>query len=117
MAKLTVLPITPDGVDFAADNVAANVAGDSVDQSSGLLIAVENGAGAPITVTVSAPVAEAKAGDFGQQAVADIEVVVTNGTTEVFTIPKGFAVLGDYVWTYSSITSVKIGVYSLAPDS
>lgn len=117
MAKLTVQNVTPAGLALSASLAAAAALGDSVDSSSGLVLVVENADAGSHTVTLTAPVATAQAGNYGQQTVADIAVAVAAGTTQLITIPAGFAELGVFSWTYDSETGVSVGVLSLTPDA
>lgn len=116
MAKLTVQPITPDGLDLDDSLAAAAAAGDNVDSASGLLLWMKNADVGPHTLTIDAPVATAQAGGFGSQAIADIVVAVPAGESRGITIPAGYAVLGVVSWTYDDETGVSVGVFSLAAN-
>ena len=113
MAELTVLPITPDGLDTGANLVAADAAGDDVANAGGLLFVVDNADAGPHTVTVSAPVAEAVAGNYGVQAVADIVISVPASERREFVIPSGYAADNKFSLAYDDVTSVSVGVFSL----
>ena len=117
MAKLLVTAITKAGLaGITTSLVAADVAGDSVDTSSGIFIVVANGDGSPHTLTVAAPVATAGCGNLGALDVDDITLVVAAGDTGFVSIPLGYVNgSGDLGWTYDAITSVTVGVFSIAP--
>jgi len=116
MAILTVTPIQKSGlVSLTAELTAADAAGDQYDASSGTFIVMENGDAAPHTLTVTAPAASAQCGNLGALPVADITLVVAAGATGLVSIPSGYADTGDYKWSYDAVTSVKIGVFSIAP--
>ena len=117
MAKLTPTAVKKAGIaDLDTALVAADVAGDSVDQSSGLLIVMKNADASPHTLTVAKPVASADCGEFGALTVADLTLVVAAGDTGFLTIPNGYINAGgDFAWTYDAVTSVTVGVFSLAP--
>lgn len=116
MAELTVQAITKAGLaDMLTALASADVAGDSVKQSQGLLIVLDNADGSPHTLTVTAPEATANCGDLGSLAVADLTLVVANGNIGFLTIPSGYGDGEDFSWTYDAITSVTVGVFSLSP--
>lgn len=115
MAQLTVTSITQDGVDQNASAVAADVAGDSVTASSGLFVEMTNGDASPHTLTVAKPKTTTACPPFGTLDIDDIVITVPAGETRSFTIPPGFSDgSGNFAWTYDAVTSVKIGVFSLA---
>ncbi len=117
MAELTVLAIQKAGIaDISAVLVAADVAGDTVGSSSGIFIAMANGDASPHTLTVAAPTATTDCGNFGELDVEDITLVVAAGDTGFVSIPLAYIDgSGDFAWTYDAITSVTIGVFSIAP--
>ena len=116
MALLTVTPITKSGVpDVAAALVAADVAGDSVNASSGLFIAVDNADAAAHTLTIVAPVATAGCGHYGSLPVEDIAFEVAAGAMGFLTVPAGYSDGGNFSWTYDAVTAVSVGVFSLSP--
>ncbi len=117
MAKLTVNSIQKAGIaDLDAVLVAADVAGDSVDQSSGIFIAMKNADAAPHTLTVAKPAASADCGNLGALTVDDITLVVAAADIGFVSIPQGYVDSGgDFSWTYDAITSVTVGVFSIAP--
>lgn len=117
MALLTVTPITKAGIpDISAALVAADVAGDSVNSSSGIFITVDNADAAGHTLTIVAPVATAGCGHYGALPVEDITFTVAPGTTGFLTIPAGYSDSGgNFSWTYDAVTSVTVGVFSLSP--
>lgn len=117
MAELTVNSIQKAGIaDISAVLVAADVAGDSVGSSSGIFIAMTNGDASPHTLTVAAPSATADCGNLGELAVEDITLVVAASNTGFVSIPLGYIDgSGNFSWTYDAITSVTIGVFSIAP--
>ena len=113
MAALTVQGITKAGLDIRSNLTPAEVTGDTVAASGGLLFSVTNGDGSPHTVTVSAPVATTTCGGFGSLPVADIAIVVGATSSTEFVIPGGFAANGLFTITYDAVTSVEVGVFSL----
>lgn len=117
MAILTVTPVTKAGIaDLATALAAADVAGDSVGSSSGLLIVMDNADSGSHTLTVTAPVANTDCGNFGSLPVSDLTLVVAAADIGFLTIPAGYANgSNDFAWTYDAVTSVTIGVFSLAP--
>jgi hypothetical protein len=117
MSILTVNAIDKAGVDIRTTNVAADVAGDQVPASSGLLFSLDNGGGAPIELTVAAPVSESNCGGFGGLPVADLTISLAAGVATEFVIPLGYTdSSGNFAWTYDDVTSVTVGVYSLNPN-
>lgn len=112
MATLTVNSVGRAG--FRDDNalVAAAGGGDKFLPSKDTFIRVNNGGGAPITVTVATP------GTTYGLAVGDVSVSVTNAQSrligpfpaELFANPADG--LADI--TYSGVTSVTVGVFNLA---
>ena len=117
MALLTVNSIQKAGIaDISAVLVAADVAGDSVGSSSGIFLAMANGDGSPHTLTVAAPAASADCGNLGSLDIDPITLVVATGDTGFVSIPLGYVDgSGNFAWTYDAITSVTIGVFSIAP--
>lgn len=117
MAVLTVNAVSKAGVlDLSAVLVAADVAGDSVGSSGGLLLVLTNGDGSPHTLTVAAPTPTTNCGNLGSLDVDDIVFVVAAGDTGFLTIPLGYVdATGNFAWTYDAVTSVTIGVFSLSP--
>ncbi|MCK4621336.1 MAG: hypothetical protein KAT62_03875 [Desulfuromonadales bacterium] len=117
MAKLSVTAIQKAGIaDISAAMVAAGAAGDSVDASSGILIAVSNGDAAPHTLTVAKPSTSKDCGNLGALAIDDITLVVAAGKTGFVAIPLGYVDgSGDLAWTYDAVTSMTVGAFSIAP--
>jgi len=117
MAKLAVNSIQKAGIaDLDAVLAAADVAGDSVDSSSGIFIVMKNADASPHTLTVAKPKASADCGNLGSLVVADITLVVAAADTGFVSIPQGYVDAGgDFSWTYDDVTSVTIGVFSIAP--
>lgn len=115
MAALTVTPITKSGVDLTASLVAADVAGDTVVSSSGLMFYGKNADTSPHTITISAPVSTADCGNYGSVDIDDIVITLPANTGEqAFTVPLGYASSGVISLAYDAVTSVTIGVFSLA---
>lgn len=115
MAELTPIAITKVGFDLSSQLVAADVAGDTVQSTkSGVFFAVENADAGAHTVTVTAPVASAVCGNYGAVDIDDIVVTVGAGETQVFTLPVGYAEDGEFSLAYDAVTSVSVGVFSLA---
>jgi hypothetical protein len=117
MAVLTVTPIQKAGIaDVIAGLTAADVAGDSVQSSSGIFIAVNNGDASPHTLTIAAPVATTDCGAYGALAVADITLVVAAGDVGFVSVPLAYTDSGNsFSWTYDAVTAVTVGVFSIAP--
>lgn len=115
MALLTVNSINQNGLDISATAVAADAAGDSVKAASDLMIYVENNDAGAHTVTVPKPQATAQCGNLGTLTVDDIVRTVPAGEARAFTIPLGYSdASGNFAWTYDAVTSVTVGVFSLA---
>lgn len=114
MALLSVTAITKAGLDKSAALVAAASGGDSVVASSGIFVEVKNGDAAAKTVTVARPSATITTDNFGSAALSDIAITIPAGETRSFTVPPGYADSNTFAWTYSAITSVTVGVFSLA---
>lgn len=118
MAQLVVTAITKVGTDITADLVAADaLLTDQVKTSSGLLMVVDNADAAPKVVTIAAPVPNINCAGYGQLPLTDIVHNVAAGERVFFTVPTGYAVDGQFVWTYDDVTSVTVGVFSLAPEA
>lgn len=113
MATLTVNEVTLAG--FRDDNalVAAAGGGDSFLPGATTYIRVNNGGGAPITVTVATPNSVGNSG----LAQADVSVSVTNAQSRLIgPFPAHlFAQADDGLAdiTYSGVTSVTVGVFRL----
>lgn len=117
MALLSVTPITKAGIpNFAGTLVAAEAAGDSVNSSSGIFITMANGDASAHTLTVAAPVSSTNCGGYGALPVDDIPLVVAAGGLGVVAIPSNYIDgNGNFAWTYDDVTSVTVGVTSIAP--
>lgn len=117
MAELTVTPVTKAGIAAAiAGLVAAEAGGDEVESAPGLLIVMENGDASSHTLTVTAPEATVDCGEYGDLAVDDLTLVVAAGGVGFLTIPRGYVTSANkFAWTYDAVTSVTVGVFSLAP--
>lgn len=117
MASLLVTRVSKAGIPNAAGALdPADVAGDDVVSASGLLIVMENKDVGAHTLTVAAPSATADCGNLGELAVEDITLVVAAGEFGFLTIPAGYAdASNNFAWTYDDVTSLAIGVFSLAP--
>ncbi|AVP41351.1 hypothetical protein SEA_YARA_17 [Streptomyces phage Yara] len=110
MAALTTTPILPSvgRLDTVAALVAAASLGDSAEVGSGKFLAVNNGGGSPITVTIATP------GTAKGFAIADGTYVVAAGKlclvplNDVFRGGDGRAAI-----TYSGVTSVTVGVFDI----
>lgn len=111
MATLTVNNVTTAG--FRDDNalVAAAGGGDAFQPGQDTFIRINNGGGAPITVTFATP------GSVSGLAIADASVVVTNAQSRIVgPFPPGlFAdpTTGLVTTTYTAVTTVTIGVFNL----
>lgn len=116
MAVLIPVPVTKAGVaNIETGLVAADVAGDSVPSASGLIVRVANGDASPHTLTVAAPSSPVSCGNLGDLAVEAITLTVAAGAVGEVAIPLGYASLGSFEWTYDAVTSVTVGVISIAP--
>ena len=116
MAELTVRSVTKAGInDLSTALASADAVGDSVKQAQELLIVMENADSGAHTLTVAAPIATTECGNFGELPVADLTLVVAAADIGILTIPAGYGDGVDFSWTYDDVTSVKIGVFSLAP--
>lgn len=116
MAEVTVQSVTKAGIaDLSTALASADAAGDSVKQAQDLLVVMENGDSGSHTLTVAAPQANTDCGNFGSLPVADLTLIVAAADTGILTIPAGYGDGVDFSWTYDDVTSVKIGVFSLAP--
>lgn len=116
MADLAYISVTPDGVNDAT-LAAADVAGDTFPSDTNKFFKVANGDASPHTVTIAAPSATTVCGNFGTVNLEDIEVVIPNGESRIFTIPTGFASQGKFTLTYDAVTSVTVGGFALSPNS
>jgi hypothetical protein len=115
MATLTRNTIVVGGLDLAGNLVAADTLGDevlnSVATTTRTFIAVANGSGGPITVTINSQVNCSQGFDH------DSAVVVAAGDTSLIgPLPK--ARWNDTAdqkvkWTYSAVASVTVGVFDL----
>ena len=115
MATLTVLPITKAGLNLTTSLVAADVAGDSVPVSSGLMFYAKTTNAASSTITVTPPVSTTDCGNFGDLDVDPLVFTLAANTGEqAFTIPLGYANSGVINLVYSAVTDVTVGVFSLA---
>ena len=117
MALLTVQSVSKAGIaDAIGALAAADVAGDSIGSSAGILIVVDNADASPHTLTIAAPVASADCGNLGALDVDPITLVVAAGNTGFLTVPLGYGdASNNFAWTYDAVTSVTVGVFSLAP--
>jgi hypothetical protein len=116
MALLAVQQVSKSGVaDVSAALAAADVAGDSVKASSGLLIVMENGDAGSHTLTITRPSATIGTGAYGDADIEDIVLTVAAGKTGQVVAPQGYRnANNEYDWDYDDVTSVKIGVFSLS---
>ena len=116
MAELTPIAVTKAGIaNIETGLVAAASGGDSVKAASGLMIVVANGDVSPHTLTVSAPTSSENSPNFGELPVADLTLAVAADSVGAIAIPPGYATLGNFNWSYDDVTSVTVGVYSIAP--
>lgn len=109
MAELAFNAIDKTGVELSSLLVAASSGGDSFPTGNNGIIVINNGDASPHTVTISAPVATNKCPPFGNQAVADVAVVVPAGEQHIFTVPSGYGVSSLLLLTYDAVTSVTVG--------
>lgn len=116
MALLTVNSINQNGLDISATAVAADPSlTDSVKAAGDLFFYVENNDAGAHTVTVAKPQATAQCGNLGTLTVNDIVISVPAGEARSFTIPQGYSdASGNFAWTYDAVTSITVGVFSLA---
>jgi hypothetical protein len=109
MALLATQSIPLSGVQPSL--AAAAGGGDTFTPGSNLFLYVNNGGGAPITVTVTTP------GTVRGQAISDLSVSVTNAQARFIRIsPADFFAdpttgLGNI--TYSAVTTVTVGVFQV----
>jgi hypothetical protein len=116
MALQTVTSIRKAGiVDLDAELTAADVAGDSVNSSSGIFVVLKNDDASPHTLTVTASVASVDCGNYGDVPLDDVTLVVAAGDIGFVSIPSGYSQNGLDSWTYDAVTSVSIGVFSISP--
>lgn len=117
MAALTVQRVSKAGIDdLATALAAADVAGDEVPSASGLLVVVQNADASAHTLTVAAPVASVECGGYGALDVDAMTLVVAAGDIGFLAIPREYAdANNDLAWTYDDVTSVTVGVFSIAP--
>lgn len=110
MATLTTQAINRAGV--AETLVAAAGGGDACEAGTGMALKVNNGGGAPITVTVAIP---AGVSGIPNLAYGNQTVTVTNGTSKWIKIgPEARdPVTGLATITYSAVTSVTVGAFQL----
>jgi hypothetical protein len=90
---------------------AANVDGHYIKGGGRTFLAVANGAGAPITVTIDVP------GNTSYGAAnPDVAFTVTNGTTKLIPLNNGAFVnktTGKILVTFSSVTTITCGAFSI----
>lgn len=110
-SDLTVTEITRSGVDPSLS--AANVDGHAVENNGRMFIDVNNGGGAPITVTVQTP------RTVDGLAVAELQVSVTNGVRRLIgpfpkaTFDQPGADAGKVYVDFSAVTSVTVGAFKV----
>jgi len=116
MADLAVQQISKAGIaDLSGALAAAEVGGDAVRASSGLLIVVENADASPHTATIARPQATVNTGAFGDADLEDITLVVAAGDIGGVTVPAGYKdANNDFAITYDDVTDVTVGVFSLS---
>lgn len=116
MADLIPVAITKAGLaDLDASLAAADVAGDNVPVSSGIFIVVKNADASPHTLTIAKPATSAICGNLGSVDLDDMTLIVAAADTGFISVPRGYAQNGLISWTYDGITSVTVGVFSIAP--
>lgn len=117
MALLTVTPITKAGIaDLPGALVAADAAGDSVVSSTNLTIYMANGDVAPHTLTVAAPTSSVNCGGYGELPVDPLTLTVAASGLGTIAVPSQYVdSSGNFAWTYDAVTSVTVGVTSVAP--
>lgn len=117
MATLVPTAIKKAGIaDIDVPLVSADVAGDKVPSASGLMIVMKNADSGPHTLTVAVPSANQDVGNLGLLDIDPIVLTVAAADTGFVSIPQGYAdANGDLAWTYDAVTSLDIGVFSIAP--
>lgn len=117
MSTLTPVSISKAGLaDLDASLAAADSGGDKYANASGLFILMKNADSGSHTLTVAAPFASAESGNLGALDVDPITLVVADADIGLLAVPAGYAdANGDIAWTYDAVTSVTIGVFSVAP--
>ena len=109
MAELAFNAIDKSGVELSSLLVAADVAGDSFPTGNSGIIVINNADASAHTVTIASPVSTIKCPPYGNQAVADVAVVVPAGEQHIFTVPSGYGVNSLLLLTYDAVTSVTVG--------
>lgn len=106
MAVLTVTTITRAGVDAP---VAAAAGGDVFTNTGREFVEVANAAGASITVTVATTI------DGTSVTPISVTVPATTGRRKIGPFPPGTYnnSAGQVALTYSAVTSVTVGVYTI----
>jgi hypothetical protein len=109
MATLAVQAISAAGTEVSYDPAGAS--GDKTVPGDRTFLHVVNGAGAPVTVTIVTP------GTVSGLAIADRQVVVTNGESRMIALAPSLyrnrADSGLAAWTYSSNASVTVAALSI----
>ncbi len=114
MAELTVQSIDESGIaDLLAALAAADAGGDSVRQSSGLFLIMDNADASSHTLTVAVPAATVDNPGYGDVSLDALTLVVAAGDYGVLSVPPKYAVSDVVSWTYDAVTDVTIGVLSL----
>ncbi len=109
MAALAFNAIDKTGVELSSLLVAASSGGDTFPTGSKGIIVVNNGDASSHTVTITPPVSTVECGNLGNQAVANIAVVIPAGEQHIFTVPSGYATTGLITLAYDAVTSVTVG--------
>ena len=109
MAELAFNAVDKSGVELSTLLVAASSGGDSFPTGNNGIIIINNADASSHTVTISAPVSTNKCPPYGNQAVADVAIVVPAGEQHIFTVPSGYGVNSLLLLTYDAVTSVTVG--------
>jgi len=109
MAELAFNAIDKTGIELSSLLVAADVAGDTFPTGVNGIIVVNNGDASSHTVTITPPIATKNCPPFGNQALADIAIVIPAGEQHIFTVPSGYSASSLITLTYDAITSMTVG--------
>lgn len=112
MSLLTTQEMTVAGLE--ATYAAATAGGDTVVADGKTFLHVKNGGGAPITVTIPKAANSTSKAGYGDIALADISVVVTNAEERMIPIPPASHAPGGIASiAYTAVTSVTVAAIRL----
>jgi len=117
MAALTINEIDDDGLDYSGALAAADAGGDTIkeDGTQRSFLAVDNGGGSEITVTITAQDTKVDAPGVGEVDIADMSVAVPAGEDRLIgPFPSAFINdSGNVEVGYSDVTSVSVAALRL----